>query len=220
MPPRWRSSRWRYSAAGNGLRDLAAAAAIFRRAVEIAEQHEHGAWGIRALHELATIDMLRDGSTGSLSEVRELAHRAGVVTTTALIELQLANLWSLGTDLDKALAAARQCQRTAAQVKLKRFAAKAISIEANIAAIRGDRKETERIARRAEALLPGDVGRARRHARFRPGAGGAVPRRPAAGDARERGRHGPGRGIRERPLSAPAVTTPRCSRRSRPRAGP
>jgi DNA-binding CsgD family transcriptional regulator len=139
------------------LRDLAAAATIFRRAVEIAEQHEHGAWGIRALHELATIDMLRDGSTGSLSEVRDLAHRAGVVTTTAVIELQLANLWSLGTDLDKAQAVARQCQRTAAQVKLKRFVVKAMSIEANIAAIRGDWKETERIARRAEALLPGDA---------------------------------------------------------------
>ena len=139
------------------MRDMATAAEIFQRAVDVAEQHEGGAWGIRALHELATIDMLRDGSTGSLDDVRELAHRAGVVTTTALIELQLANLWSLGTDLDKALAVARQCQRTAAQVKLKRFVAKALSIEANIAAIRGDRKETERIAQRAEDLLPGDA---------------------------------------------------------------
>src|SRR3984957_1441744 len=139
------------------LRDLPAATAIFQRAVEVAEQYAGGAWGIRALHELATIDMLRDGSTPSLTEVRELAHRAGVVTTTAIIELQLANLWSLGTDLDKALATARQCQRTAAQVNLKRFVAKAVSIEANIAAIRGDRKETERIAQRAEELLPGDA---------------------------------------------------------------
>ncbi len=139
------------------LRDLVAAAAIFRRAVKIAEQHEGGAWGIRARHELATIDMLRDGSTRSLSDVRELAHRAGVTPTTATIELQLANLWSLGTDLDKALAMARQCQRTSAEVKLTRFAAKAISIEANIAGIRGERKETERLARRAEALLPGDA---------------------------------------------------------------
>ena len=139
------------------MRDIDAAAKFFRRAVEVAEQHEGGAWAIRALHELATIDMLRDGSTGSLSEVRELAYRAGVVTTTAVIELQLANLWSLGPDLDKAAAQARQCQRTAAQVKLKRFLAKAISIEANIAAIRGDRKETERLAQRAEELLPGDA---------------------------------------------------------------
>ncbi len=139
------------------MRDMAAAAEFFQRAVDIAEQYEGGAWGIRALHELATIDMLRDGSTGSLDDVRELAHRAGVVTTTALIELQLANLWSLGTDLDKALTVARQCQRTAAQVKLRRFVAKALSIEANIAAIRGDRKETERVAQRAEDLLPGDA---------------------------------------------------------------
>jgi DNA-binding CsgD family transcriptional regulator/tetratricopeptide (TPR) repeat protein len=139
------------------LRDLDAGEKIFRRAVEIAEQHEGGAWGIRARHELATIDMLRDGSTSSLAEVRELAHRAGVTPTTATIELQLANLWSLGTDLDKALATARQCERTSSEVKLTRFAAKAISIEANIAGIRGDRKETERLARRAEALLPGDA---------------------------------------------------------------
>jgi DNA-binding CsgD family transcriptional regulator len=139
------------------MRDMDAAAKFFRRAVEVAEQYEGGAWAIRALHELATIDMLQDGSTDSLSEVRELAYRAGVVTTTAVIELQLANLWSLGTDLDKALAQARQCQRTAAKVKLRRFVAKAISIEANIAAIRGDRKETERLALRAEELLPGDA---------------------------------------------------------------
>jgi DNA-binding CsgD family transcriptional regulator len=139
------------------LRDLDAGAKIFRRAVEIAEQHEGGAWGIRARHELATIDMLRDGSTTSLAEVRELAHRAGVNPTTATIELQLANLWSLGTDLDRARAMARQCERTSSEVKLTRFAAKAISIEANIAGIRGDRKETERLARRAEALLPGDA---------------------------------------------------------------
>jgi len=139
------------------LRDLSAAAEIFERAIAIAAEHEGGAWAIRARHELATIDMLRDGSTDSLAKVRELAHRAGVVTTTAVIELQLANLWSLGTDLDRALAAARQCQRTAAQVKLKRFAAKALSIEANVAGIRGDRKATERLAQRAEALLPGDA---------------------------------------------------------------
>jgi DNA-binding CsgD family transcriptional regulator len=138
------------------MRDLDAAAKFFRRGVEIAEQHEGGAWAIRALHELATIDMLRDGSTDSLAEVRELAYRAGVVTTTAVIEMQLANIFSLGPDLDKALAQARQCQRTAAQVKLRRFLAKAISIEANIAAIRGDRQETERLAQQAEALLPGD----------------------------------------------------------------
>lgn len=139
------------------MRDMDAATKFFRRAVDIAEQHEGGAWAIRALHELATIDMLRDGTTGSLSEVRELAYRAGVVTTTAVIELQLANLWSLGTDLDKAMAQARQCERTAAQIKLKRFRAKAVSIEANIAAIRGDRAEMERLALRAEELLPGDA---------------------------------------------------------------
>jgi DNA-binding CsgD family transcriptional regulator/tetratricopeptide (TPR) repeat protein len=140
------------------IHDLATAESIFRRALQIAEQHGGSSWWIRTRHELATTTMLRDGSTGSLSEVRELAHRAGVVTpTTALVELQLANLWSLSTELDKALATARQCQRSAAQVNLHRFAAKAISIEANIAAIRGNRQETERHARRAEELLPGDV---------------------------------------------------------------
>jgi DNA-binding CsgD family transcriptional regulator len=138
-------------------RDLAAARAAFERAYQLAiESGERGVWSIRALHELATIDMLQDGSAGRLSGVRELAHQAGAISTAVIAELQLANLWSIGTDLDRALEAARQCQRSAAQIGSTKIEAMAISLQANIAAIRTDRRAAEAGARQAEDTFPGE----------------------------------------------------------------
>jgi DNA-binding CsgD family transcriptional regulator len=137
-------------------RDLRAARVAFERARRIADSGERGFWHLRALHQLATLDMLRDGSTGSLSQVREVAHRAGALSTATIIELQLANLWSLGTDLDQAMVAARQCQRSAAQIRATRIEAMALVLQANIAAMRSDRREAESLIRRAEEVLPDD----------------------------------------------------------------
>lgn len=137
-------------------RDLCAARATFERAQAIAETAQQGVWRIRVLHELATLDMLTDARAGSLAQVRELAHGAGAISTATVIDLQLANLWSLGTDLDRALAAARQCQRSAAQIRAPRIEAMAVCLQANIAAIRPDRQQAEEAAARAECLLPGD----------------------------------------------------------------
>jgi DNA-binding CsgD family transcriptional regulator len=136
-------------------RDLRAARSAFERAYQLAtDGGERGVWRIKALHELATIDMLEDGSAEGLSQVAELAHQAGAISTAVLAELQLANLWSIGTDLDRALEAARQCQRSAAQIGAAKLAAMAISLQANVAAIRADRREAEAGARRAEDTLP------------------------------------------------------------------
>ena len=51
---------------------------------------------IKALHELGTVDMLEDGGTRRLAEARELAHRAGAISTMTVIDFQLANGWSVG----------------------------------------------------------------------------------------------------------------------------
>jgi DNA-binding CsgD family transcriptional regulator len=139
------------------VRDLGAARAAFERARQIAESTELGVWRIRALHALGTLDMLAGASASSLPEVRDLAHQAGAISIATIIELQLANLWSLGTDLDRALAAARQCQRSAAQIRAPRLEAMATCLQANVAAIRGSRQQTELAAQRAERLLPGDA---------------------------------------------------------------
>ncbi len=138
------------------VRDLGAARAAFERAHKIADKRALGVWRIRTLHELATIDMLADGATSALTEVRELAHEAGVLSVATTIDLQLANLWSLGTDLDRALAAARQCERGATQISAHRIEAMAICLQALVAAIRSDGAAAEREAERAEAIMPGD----------------------------------------------------------------
>jgi DNA-binding CsgD family transcriptional regulator len=138
------------------VRDLSAARAAFERAHKIADKHALGVWRIRTLHELATIDMLTDGATSALLEVRELAHEAGILSIATVIDLQLANLWSLGTDLDKALATARQCERGATQISAHRIEVMTICLQALVAAIQGDGHAAETEAERAEAIMPGD----------------------------------------------------------------
>jgi DNA-binding CsgD family transcriptional regulator len=138
------------------VRDIAAAKAAFEQAYQIASDHEFPIRRIMALHELGTIDMLMDGDTARLAEARDLAYSAGAVSTATVIDLQLANTWSLGTDLDRALAAARQCEQGANQLRAFRLEAIAVNIQALIAAIRGNRREAEHYVRRAESTLPGD----------------------------------------------------------------
>ncbi|HEX9031428.1 MAG TPA: AAA family ATPase, partial [Streptosporangiaceae bacterium] len=138
------------------LRDLAAARQAFERAYEIATDEDFVVRRITALHDLGTIDTLIDGSTSRLSEARVLAQRAGAVSTAIVIDLQLAITWSLGTDLDRALEAARQCELGARRFRAQHSEALAINLQAFIAAIRADRDEAEKTAERAERILPGD----------------------------------------------------------------
>jgi DNA-binding CsgD family transcriptional regulator len=138
------------------VRDLSAARAAFERAYKIADKKSLGVWRIRTLHELATLDMLADGATSALLEVRELAHNAGVLSIATVIDLQLANLWSLGTDLDRALATSRQCERGATQLGAHRIEVMAICLQALVAAIQGDSRAAQSAAERAEAIMPDD----------------------------------------------------------------
>lgn len=138
------------------IHDPRAARAAFERAHKIADKRGLGAWRIKALHDLATIDMLVDGDTGALRDVRVLAHEAGLFTIATMIDLQLANLCSLSTDLDDALAAARQCERGSQRIGAPRIQAMAVCLRALIAAIRCDAKAVEQATRSAEAITLGD----------------------------------------------------------------
>jgi DNA-binding CsgD family transcriptional regulator len=137
-------------------RDFAAARRAFERAYQIAAEQALGVWRIRMLHELATVDMLADGATDRLREVRELAQQAGIISIATTIDLQLANLRSLGPDLDVVLALARQCERGATQVSAHRIEAMALCLQALVFAIRCDTHAAEQAAERAEAIMPGD----------------------------------------------------------------
>jgi DNA-binding CsgD family transcriptional regulator len=139
-------------------RDLQAARMAFDRMRQIADDKKLGLWRIRARQELGTVAMFQDGSASQLHEVRELAADAGAVGVGAVVAMQLANLLSLGTDLDQALAMALSCQKTASNIKAHRIQAFAACMEGNIAAIRTDRQRAEQAAARAEAVVPGDSG--------------------------------------------------------------
>src|SRR5215472_9930648 len=138
------------------LRNISAAQAAFERAHRIATEHKLAIRRISALHELGTIDMLRDGCTRRLSEARELAQHAGAISIGTVIDLQLAHAWSLGTDLDRAMAAARRCEQGARRIKASKTEAMALSVQAVIAAIGADRQAAELAAERADSILPGD----------------------------------------------------------------
>jgi DNA-binding CsgD family transcriptional regulator len=137
-------------------RDVTAARSSFERGAEIAGREESGVKRFRALHDLGTVDMLRSGEIGRLSEASEQARRAGAVAPAIAIDLELANFWCLGTDLARALSAARRCERGASLINVPRIGAMALAAQSLICGIRTDRKGARIAARRAEKELPGD----------------------------------------------------------------
>ncbi len=137
-------------------RDMEAARAAFERAYQIAAREEFAVRRIAALHELGTVDMLKDGGTARLSEARELANKAGAISTTTVIDLQLANGWSMSADLDSALETARRCRQRASRSGARRVEASALTVQAFIHGVRAERRQAERAAEEAERLLPGD----------------------------------------------------------------
>ena len=139
------------------IRDIDAARAAFERAYEIATSEGYPIQRIKAMHELGTIEMFEDIASGRLSEARDLAVRAGAVSTVTVIDLQLAFVQTMGTDLDRALVTARQCEQSAARLGMRRLAAMAICVQSTVHGIRGDRRGAESEAARAEQAVPGDA---------------------------------------------------------------
>ncbi|HEX7993663.1 MAG TPA: hypothetical protein VF506_07045, partial [Streptosporangiaceae bacterium] len=136
--------------------DLRTAAETFERAHQIATTERRPILRIRAKHQIGMAQVLESGDTRKLSEARDLAAGAGAISTLALIDLQLATAWSVGPDLDRALAAARSCQRTAGRIRHRRVEAMAWSVQAAIAGVRRDPEETERAVGQAELTLRDD----------------------------------------------------------------
>ena len=135
-------------------RDIDAALDAFHRAYRLSGGTEFAVRRIRALQELGIIDMLTSGATARLTEARELAHRAGAISTATVADLQLANVWSLGTDLDRAMATARRCEQAARQIRVPKVGALAVSVQSLISGIKLDLDEAEATAERAEGIMP------------------------------------------------------------------
>ena len=138
------------------IRDIGVAGAAFERAYQIASDYGLPVRRIRAMHELGTIEMLADGGSDRLAEAKRLALESGAISTATILDLQLANAWSLGSDTDRALDAARRCQQAAGRLKMWRVEAMAMSTQACLLAVRGERRHVEFFAEQAEHIAPAD----------------------------------------------------------------
>jgi DNA-binding CsgD family transcriptional regulator len=99
-------------------RDLTAAEAAFTQAYDIATAAGSAVWRVRALHELGTIDMYETMATERLADARREALELGLMSTVAVVDLQLAAIHDERGELDLALDAARRCEDLSRKWKL------------------------------------------------------------------------------------------------------
>lgn len=138
------------------MRDLDRAEELFERARVLAEGAGSRVWRIRALHELATIRMLRDIEVDRLLEARALAYEAGALALVATLDLQLASTWLYRFEARHGLEAAQLCVVAARKYRLDRVVPSALLIESACHAVAGRRGEMEVAAAEALRLAGGD----------------------------------------------------------------
>ncbi len=138
------------------IRDTGSASIAFERAFQISTGNGLPVRRIRAMHELGTIEMLEKAEAHRLEEAKLLAIESGAVSTAAVLDLQLANAWSLGSDLERALEAAQRSQGSARRLQLRRVEASALAAQACILAVQGERDYSESLASQAQQLAPDD----------------------------------------------------------------
>jgi DNA-binding CsgD family transcriptional regulator/tetratricopeptide (TPR) repeat protein len=139
------------------LQDLDSARTAFQRAYEVADRAELAVWRLRALHELGTIDLLDRGGAARLLEARAIAEKLGMLSTAAVLDLQLAGAYLQQFDLESALGSMQQALSMSSALRLDRLQASAYVFEACIEALRGDRNAVERAAAAALRLAPEDA---------------------------------------------------------------
>jgi DNA-binding CsgD family transcriptional regulator/tetratricopeptide (TPR) repeat protein len=119
--------------------DLAAAEQAFQRAHDIAARHGLYVWRVRALHELGTVDLLRDGTVDRLQEARALAESMGALATAAVLDVQIAAGVCTGDAPESGLPIARRAADLARRYRLDLTYAVARAFEAHVHA-RGRRR--------------------------------------------------------------------------------
>lgn len=136
--------------------DLGAARAAFEQAVAIAEHGGLPAWRLRALHELATIELLAEGTTELLREARLSAQALGALSTVGWLDVQLAAAAHLHFDLDEAARYADEGVELGERLGLPQLRAMGLWFRAEDSALRGDRIGMESALADALAAAPGD----------------------------------------------------------------
>jgi len=131
-------------------RDTAAASAAFEEAYGCAARHGLPLVRIKALQELGTIDMYETLATGRLEEARRDALAAGALSTVAMVDLQLAAVYSCRGQAELTLAAAARSEDLS-----RRFGLASLPMSLALAAVAhglaGDRAAMEAAAAEARA---------------------------------------------------------------------
>lgn len=136
--------------------DAAGARDAFAEAERLAIEHDLPLDRVSALHELGTVDLLVDGSTGRLERARSLAYDAGVLKLAATTDLQISAAM-LHRDVDRALTHARRCADLARRLRVDLLCATAVYFQAVAHAHRREDDEVERCVRQALARAPDDL---------------------------------------------------------------
>jgi DNA-binding CsgD family transcriptional regulator len=103
-----------------------ASRAAFAEGARLAAEHRLTPWRVRALAEVATLDLFGSGGLGRMREARRLAAEAGMPGTAVMLDLQL---MAAGVGVDGYVATlplARRCADEAARLRLPGPAAQAL----------------------------------------------------------------------------------------------
>lgn len=116
-------------------RDLRSAEGAFARSLAIAEGANLPLWRVRALNELATVDVLSLERTDRIAAALELAETAGAVVVTAVARLHAAIVQFFIPDLERGLRLAREMIRDAERYRLGMLVPAGLVVEAGILAL-------------------------------------------------------------------------------------
>jgi DNA-binding CsgD family transcriptional regulator len=138
------------------MQDAEAARLAFEHALGLATAGGLALWRLRALHELGTIELLDHAGTGRLEQALREAVELGAVSTTAVLELQLAAAGESRFRLAEADGHARAALAVSERLGLAQVRAKALYFLAENRALRGDREEMEHYLTLTAQAAPGD----------------------------------------------------------------
>lgn len=137
-------------------RDLGEARAAFGRALRIAEDHGLTVWKIRALHELASIEVLTTARLDRPFAARELAYQSGALAVAAGLDLDISTVLAFNFDTQEALVVARRCTDAANRFRLGLLLPLALLRQGQCHAIEGSVAEMESVIAEALAVAHGD----------------------------------------------------------------
>jgi DNA-binding CsgD family transcriptional regulator len=138
------------------LDDLAGARAAFEHALQVAEAADLPVWEVRALHELATIDLLDRADSALLLRTRARAEALGLLSRVAVADLQLSAAAASVSALDEQERHARAALATATVLGLPQIQATALCVLAEVHAVRSEPEPLRATTARAVAAAPHD----------------------------------------------------------------